>query len=219
MCEWHLGAIASCHAMMEEGISLAKGLNDMNSLALALQFAATIARYNPAEVERLASELIELSTRHNFSYWLTIGAMFRGWARSASGDTIEGVPWIEHGITEFRGGGLVFGLPFWLAAKAEALYLADRAPEALEAVDEAEAVAQRFEHGNIFSRLHWLRGILLSAMGAEQSQIEASFRAAVTIAREQKSILQEECAAETYAEYCRQSATALGGHGIRLPLW
>jgi serine/threonine protein kinase/tetratricopeptide (TPR) repeat protein len=219
VCEWHLGAIAGCHAMMEEGISLAKGLNDMNSLALALYFAATIAHYNPVEVERLASELIELSTRHNFSYWLTIGTMFRGWARSASGDTIEGIPWIEHGIRELRASGLVFGLPIWLAAKAEALHLADRAPEALEAVDEAEAVAQRFEHRNMFSRLHRLRGIFLSATGGEQSQIEASLRAAITIAREQKSILLEERAAETYAEYCRQSATASGGRGIRLPLW
>ena len=25
---------------------------------------------NPAEVERLASDLIELSTRHNFAHWL-----------------------------------------------------------------------------------------------------------------------------------------------------
>jgi hypothetical protein len=77
MCEWHLGEIGCYQAMMEEGISLAKELNDMNSLALALQFAAIIARYNPAEVDRLASELIELSTRHDFSYWLTVGTVPR----------------------------------------------------------------------------------------------------------------------------------------------
>jgi hypothetical protein len=33
---------------------------------------------NPAEVERLASELIELSTRENFSLWLAGGAILRG---------------------------------------------------------------------------------------------------------------------------------------------
>ena len=219
MCEWHLGESAGCHAMMEEGISLAKGLNDMNSLALALQFAATIARYNASELERLASELIELATRHNFSYWLTIGTMFRGWARSATGDTVEGVAWIEHGIRDLRAGGSVFGLPFWLAVKAEALHLADRASEALVAVDEAEAMAQRFEHRNTFSQLHRLRGVFLAAIGAEETQIEGSFRAAITVAREQKSILLEECAEETYAEYRRQSASAPGGRGIRLPLW
>ena len=89
MSEWHLGEIASCQATMEEAISLAKELNDTNALALALNWAASLAYYerNPAEVDRLASDLIELSTRHNFVYWLAVGAIFRGWARSASGDT------------------------------------------------------------------------------------------------------------------------------------
>jgi hypothetical protein len=146
MCEWHLGEIGCYQAMMKEGISLAKELNDMNSLALALQFAAIIARYNPAEVDRLASELIELSTRHDFSYWLTVGTMFRGWTRSASGDAAQGIPWIEHGIRDFRASGTVFALPFWLAVKAEALHLADLTPEALEAVNEAEALAERPQH-------------------------------------------------------------------------
>jgi hypothetical protein len=42
---------------MAEAIALAKELNETNSLAVALHFAAFLARYehNPAEVERLAS--------------------------------------------------------------------------------------------------------------------------------------------------------------------
>jgi hypothetical protein len=43
-------------------------------------------------------ESLPLSTRHNFVHFLTVGAMLRGWARSASGDTAEGIPWIEQGI-------------------------------------------------------------------------------------------------------------------------
>ncbi len=79
------------------------------ALALALNWAAVLGHYerNPAEVERLASDLIELSTRHNFAYLAGGGAMFRGWARSASGDTAEGIAWIEDGIEEFRATGLM----------------------------------------------------------------------------------------------------------------
>ena len=71
-----------------EAISLAKELNDMPALANALNWAAILAYFerNPVEVERLASDLIELSTRHHFAYWLAVGTIFRGWARSASGD-------------------------------------------------------------------------------------------------------------------------------------
>ena len=84
LSEWHLGEIASSDATMSEAISLAKALNDMHSLALALWHAAYLAHYqrNLAEVERLASDLIELSTRQNFAFFLAGGGVLRGWARS-----------------------------------------------------------------------------------------------------------------------------------------
>jgi hypothetical protein len=99
VCEWHFGEIATCHALMDEGISIAKELKDWNALALALNWAAVLATYerDPAEADRFASELIELSTRHNFVYWLALGEISRGWARSASGDTAKGIPWIRAG--------------------------------------------------------------------------------------------------------------------------
>ncbi len=41
--EWHFGEIASCHATMAEAISLAKELNDMPALAVALCYAGVLA--------------------------------------------------------------------------------------------------------------------------------------------------------------------------------
>jgi hypothetical protein len=79
----------------------------------------------------MASNLIELSTRHNFVFWLAIGAIHRGWARSVSGDNAKGIPWIEQGIIDYRANGAVLSLPSFLAQKAEALHLADRTSEAL----------------------------------------------------------------------------------------
>src|SRR5271165_5244246 len=95
------------------------GLNDKNGLAFALAWAAAFshAERNPAEVDCLASDLIELSTRHNFVYWLAIGAIWRGWARSASGNTVEGVPWIEQGIRDCRATGALLSLPQFLAQR------------------------------------------------------------------------------------------------------
>ncbi len=220
VCEWHFGEIATCHALRDEGISIAKGLNDMNSLALTLNWAAALAFFerNPAEVDRFASDLIELSTRQNFAYWLAAGAVHRGWARSASGDTVEGIPWIEHGIREYRATGAVLVLPYFLGLKAEALHLADRTSEALEAVKEAEAHAERTGERWCYAELHRLRGVFLAAMGADEAQIEASFCEAIRIAKEQKSVSSERRAETTYAEYRRQKASGSGGRGIRLPL-
>ena len=221
LSEWHFGDIIPCQAAITEAISLAKELNDMNALALALHFAAYLAHYerNPTEAERLASELIELSTRHNFMYWLAIGSIFCGWARSASGDTAEGLPWIERGIGDYRATGGVLAVPFWLALKAEAMHAANRTSEALEAIHEAEAMAERFENRYWSAELHRLRGVFLTAMGADETQIEASFCEAIRIAKEQKSASLATRAEATYAEYRRQKASGSGGHGVRLPLW
>ena len=64
LSEWYLGEIVSCHTTIAEAISLAKELNDMTALAFALYLGGILAHFecNPAEAERLASDLIELST-------------------------------------------------------------------------------------------------------------------------------------------------------------
>ena len=108
-------------------------------------------------------------------------------------------------------------MPYYLALKAEALHLADRTSEALEAINEAEAVVERSEERRWCAELHRLRGVFLAAIGADETQIEASFCAAIRIAKEQKSISLAKRAEATYAEYRRQKASALG-HGLRLPL-
>jgi serine/threonine protein kinase/tetratricopeptide (TPR) repeat protein len=217
----HLGEIAYCQANLEEAISLAKESKDMNDLAFALGWTAGLghAERNPTEVERHASDLIELSTRHNFVFWLALGAIWRGWARSASGNTAEGIPWIEQGIRDYRATGSILGVPSFLARKAEALYLADRTFEALEAINEAEALAERFEQRVSSAELHRLRAVFLATTGAEEFRIEESFGEGIRIAKEQKSISAERHVEATYAEYRRQKAKASGERGIRLPLW
>jgi len=82
-----------------------------------------------------------------------------------------------------------------------------------------EALAERFEHRYFCAELHRLRGVFLAAMGAEETQIEASFCKAISIAKERKSISLAKRVEATYAEYHRQKASASGGCGFRLPLW
>ena len=193
----------------------------MNGLAMGLSWAAGLAanECNLAEVERFATDLVELSTRHNFAFWLASGLFHRGWARSVSGDTAQGIALIDRGLRDYRATGAVLGLPVFLGRKAEALYLADRPSEALEAINEAKVLAERLEHRDYCARMHCLRGVFLAAIGADEAQIEASFQEAIKIAKQQKSVSLEKRAEATYAEYRRQKASGLGGRGFRLPLW
>ena len=156
--------------------------------------------------------------RHNFVLWLAHAESYRGWARSALGNPVEGNSWIEQGIRDYRTTSTVLGLPTHLARKAEALYLAGRTSEALEAINEAEALAQRFESHYWSAELHRLRGVFLATLGGDETQIEASFCEAIRIAKEQKSVSLEKRAETTYAEYRRQKASGSEGRGLRLPL-
>jgi len=220
LSEWHLGEIASCKTNMANAIALAKELNDMAALGLALYWAGLLAHFqgDTVEVKRLASDLIELTTRQGFASWLPGGVVLRGWARSACGNTAEGVSWIQDGIRDYQATGAALRLPYFLSLKAEALYLADRTVEALEAIKEAEVVAERSEGRWWCAEMHRLRGVFLATLGAEEAQIETSFCEAIRIAKQQKSISLAKRAEVTYAEYRRQKASGSGGRGIRLPL-
>ena len=96
------------------------------------------------------------------------------------------------------------GLPGHLARKAEALHLGDRTSEALETINEAEALAESFENRFWSTELHRLGGVFLAAIGADAAQIEASFCEAIRIAKEQKSVALAKRAEATYAEYRRR---------------
>ena len=139
----------------------------MQALALALWHAGWLAYFerDPAEVEHLASDLIELSNRQNFAPFLHRAAVLRGWARSASGEAAEGISWIEDEIGNYQATGSILDMPFLVALKAEALHLADRTSDALEAITEAEALVERFENRYWSAELHRLRGIFSRDFG------------------------------------------------------
>jgi len=109
-------------------------------------------------------------------------------------------------------------MTYFLALKAEALHSADCVSEALGAVTEALVWVERSEERWWCAELHRLRAVFLAALGAEETQIEASFAEAFRIAKKQKSVSLEKRAQATYAEYRRQKASASGGRRFRLPL-
>jgi tetratricopeptide (TPR) repeat protein len=203
LCDWHLGEVASCRAAMAEAISLAKELNDAHALSQALWFAAFVGHFehNVAETERLASELIDLSTRHSFAFWMAGGAVLRGWAQTASGDAIEGISSIERALRDYRATSSVLDMPYLLALKAESLHAGGRTGESVEAIAEAEAWAETSQVCWWSAELQRLRGVFLAAVGEDRTIVKTSFSAAIRIAKEQKSISLERRAETTLQNY------------------
>jgi tRNA A-37 threonylcarbamoyl transferase component Bud32/tetratricopeptide (TPR) repeat protein len=220
LAEWQLGETVSSRASLDEAISIARDSNDMIALAFALNTATSFAvdERNPAEVDYLASKVTELSLRYHFVDFLAEAAIYRGWARSVSGDTTEGIGWIEDGMSDFRATGAVLGLTYLLALQAEALHLADRTSEALQTIEEAEAIVQRTNERQHLAELNRLRGVFLAAIGGDQTRVETLFSEAIRIAKEQKSVWLEKRAQATYAEYRHHKASTLASTKLRLQL-
>jgi adenylate cyclase len=207
LSEWHLEGSTSYQATMAEATLLAKELNDVHALAMAQWHSAFLAYFerNPIEVERHGKDLIELSARYNFAYWLAAGVILRGWARSASGDA-GGISLIEGGVENYLATGSRIGLPFFLALKAEALHLANRTSEALRVIAEAKLLVEKFEERWWYAELHRLNGVFLATIRADDAQIKASFSKAIKTAKEQKSTSLAKRAEASYAEYCGRNA-------------
>jgi predicted ATPase len=125
---------------------------------------------------------MELATRQNIAQFLAGWEVFRGWARGISGNTTEGLAWIEEGIKNWMSTGARLAVPYYLVLKAEVLYLAPYTSEALQTITEAETLAERFEERWWCAEMHRLRGVFLAALGAYEIQIETSFHEAIRTA-------------------------------------
>jgi hypothetical protein len=94
-------------------------------------------------------------------------------------------------------------MPYILALKAEALHCADRAAEALSAINEAEAMIETSGERWWCAELYRLRGVFLAALDADEPQIEAAFGAAIRLAKQQKSTSLVRRAEAAFAEVRR----------------
>jgi hypothetical protein len=74
---------------------------------------------------------------------------------------------------------------FLLALKAEALHLGTRTSDTLEAIREAEALVERSGERWWCAELHRLRGVFLTALGADETHIEARWESTVEMGVEE----------------------------------
>jgi serine/threonine protein kinase len=203
LCEWHFGEAEQCKLAMAAAVSVAKALKDTQALVKAIYFSSMIAHFNGDvdSVNRLSSELLEISSKNNFLTWLPLGQAHRGWVTSRSGDTVKGLTSIDKAIIDYKNRGSILGLPYLLALKAEILHSANRPAEALEvvrdALDRAETSGIRWWYADLIR----FEGVLLATTGRPTSEVETRIAAAVRTAREQESVALEKRAEVTLAEY------------------
>ena len=175
---------------IREALALAQQLAHPFSMIHALDFAAWLHVYR--REERLARELAEadirFATEQQIAFFLSHGAIFRGWALVEQGDADGGLAQIREGITAYRQTGAMLEQPFWLGVQAEAYWKAGRPADGLPLVGEALAEVQQRGWRFWEAELHRLRGELLRQhdIGNEE-EAERCFRRAIDIASRQQA--------------------------------
>lgn len=162
----------------------ARELTDPFTHSYALTMGAWFfqLRRDPQPVLEIANDLLDLSTKREFSQWIAAGLCMRGWAMAELGQPAEGIADARKGLAMFKAGGAWLNVPHFMSMLVEALGRAGEWEEARTVAEEALAVAT--EHEDLYWEpdLHRLKGISLRASGAS-AEAERCFQQAIDSAK------------------------------------
>jgi len=164
----------------------ARALEHPQPLAFALLFSTIIhlARREPAEVCRVFDELAGLCRAHGIAQELQWGAPLRGRALIELGQIEQGMEELKAGLanhTVTRSGLL---RPYYLVLLAGGLLRANRLEEALAAIKESRAFADRSSQHSYDAENRRLLAEILLAMGDHEGT-ERAYLESLAIARNQ----------------------------------
>jgi len=197
---WFLGRPDAALERAREAVALARALDDPFSLAFALLGETCVHWYrrDPATVLTCATEVVPLSERHGFPFWLGLGRAFAAAAGVATGNT-GALPEILHGLASVSETGSRSGAPALFAVLAEAQRAAGQPADARATIATGLAVSAQTGQAVFDADLHRLDGDLLLASGGAHDDVVDRYERALAIAREQQALSLELRAATSLA--------------------
>jgi class 3 adenylate cyclase/predicted ATPase len=185
---WHAGYPDQTKQTADRALLHAREFGHAYTLAYTLWHTARLAvlSRDVLRVERLAKENATMCGQHGFPLWLAYCDVVLGWAAAHQGQGADGIDRMRRGIAAATATGSRLWEPFFLGLVAEALALAGEVDQGLAELDQA--LARSTESGEKWSdaELHRLHGTLSCRLSRPNPDAaERSFRAALSIAREQ----------------------------------
>jgi TOMM system kinase/cyclase fusion protein len=197
---WMLGHPDEARAVREEMLATAERGGNPAGLAAALSFAAAVAR-DCGEVERaleLATRSLTFATEQKLHFWLGPAFSTEGWALARQGRVDEGIARIRQGLAIYEMAGVQATYDYHRSALVEALLVRRETAEALTIVRDGLARCATLLDRFWEAELHRLEGEALLQQD-DITAAEAAFRAALTVARQQKARSLELRAATSWA--------------------
>jgi predicted ATPase len=160
---WLRGYPAQSLRRSRDAIALAQRLEHPFHTGFAHSYSAMlhVFRREPQLIEDYGRSTVRIGTEHALDVWSTIGIPYIGIAKVLQGETAEGIDILTQSLATWRAVGIELNRPCLLGTLTEAYRAVNQRENAMEAVDEALAHAER--HGEHFylPALYHLRGELL----------------------------------------------------------
>ncbi len=197
---WFLGYPDQALIKNQEALDLAYELSHPHSLAYALNFAAGLHQLcgQGQMCQERAEAAIKLAAEHGFPIWAAMGAVFRGWALAAQGQTEKGIAEMHEGLAFWRAVGAEISVPYFLAFLAEAYAKGGQTGKGLSLVAEAQALVHKTQDCWWEAELYRLNGELLKQQTKEEGrkvnvdeEAAECFYRARTLARRQRATILE----------------------------
>ena len=197
-----LGYPEQAVARSREALTYAQELSHVTTIAVVLHRIGSLYQFyrDRNEVLRWAEELISLATEQGLPAHLARGMILRGWALAAGGDAEAGGRQLREGLAAHQATRARLWEPYFLALLAEVDDHAGCTAERLTLLAEALALVERTGERWFEAELYRRKGEALLALDRERLvEVEACYRRATEIAREQGARVWELRAATSFA--------------------
>jgi predicted ATPase len=185
---WHAGHPDQAARTADRALLHAREFGHAFTLALTLWLTAipALVSRDVLRVERLANEMARISEERGFPQWLAWSDVLLGWVVARRGHGPDCIDRLRRSIAAATATGSRFLEPFFLGLLAESLAFNGEAEQGLAQLDQALAISAETGERWSDAELHRLRGNLVCrSPRPDLGNAESSFRAALSIAREQ----------------------------------
>jgi len=218
---WLLGYPEQALQRSREALTLARKLAHPFSLAHALYYMAYLHYFRREwqAAQAQAEAAMALASEKRFPQMVAVGMITRGWALAMQGQGREGIAQLQQGMAAFRAAAGDLDRPRYLAHLAEAYGQVGQTEAGLTTL--AEALATAYKTGDRYweAELHRLKGELLLRQASPTKEVEACFRQAIEIARQQQAKSLELRAATSLSRLWQQQGKRDEARALLAPVY
>jgi predicted ATPase len=186
-CLWMLGEFDAALEAARRAVELARTVGHPFSAAFALSYAALFhgLRGDMNTRKALAEEALALSQQHGLAAFTALAGILRGSALVALTERQEGLRVLHQALDVYAMTGSTLSSSYYSVLRANAYAESGRIDEAHAAIEAGLTAVESAQERFAEAELYRTRAVLGRAAGIADAAVEADFRRAIEIARQQ----------------------------------